>query len=108
MLRRKQESTFYCFSPPVMAATTFIIETGLAVYALWQGRQFLRTAPARVHQAVRLLMLGCLVFIVSTVAVSLLSPSTVSGILSIMCRFAVLLAVTLAFGVLPATVPKKK
>ena len=82
---------------------------GLLCVGIGLGRYYLRRGlPAPTQRAIRGLMLGYLVFIVPTVLVNLMRPNTVQGIPSIMCGFAVLLAVTLAFVVLPATVSKKR
>lgn len=78
----------------------------VAIFLAWR---FLQTSlPKRTKSAIRALIFGYLVFIVPTVAVNLLSPNTVRGIPSIMCGFAVLLAVTLGFAVLPAVVAKRR
>ena len=52
--------------------------------------------------ALRALALGYLAFIVPTTAVNLINPATLAGIPSIMCGFAVLLAIILAGEVLPS------
>jgi hypothetical protein len=82
---------------------------GLLLLVLGTGWYYFRRTkePAR-RRALGGLLIGYLVFIVPTVAVNLMNPNTVRGIPSIMCGFAVLLAVTLAFTVLPATVQRKK
>ena len=46
-------------------------------------------------------MIGYVLFMVPTTFVNIVDPSTISGIPSIMCGFAVLLAATLAGKVLP-------
>lgn len=51
--------------------------------------------------ALRALALGYLAFIVPTTLVNIVDPSTIAGIPSIMCGFAVLLAIMLAGEVLP-------
>lgn len=53
------------------------------------------------RRALNILGLGYLLFMVPTTAVNLIDPSTIDGIPSIMCGFAVLLAVTLVAGVAP-------
>ena len=52
--------------------------------------------------ALRALALGYLAFIVPTTAANLINPATLAGIPSIMCGFAVLLAIILAGEVLPS------
>jgi hypothetical protein len=53
------------------------------------------------QKALRGLMLGYLAFIVPTTAANVIDPNTISGIPSIMCGFAVILAITLTTVVLP-------
>ena len=60
-----------------------------------------RSKQASQARALRALAVGYLVFIVPTTAVNIVSPSTIAGIPSIMCGFAVLLAIILAGEVLP-------
>lgn len=55
----------------------------------------------RTRRALIWLAVGYLVFITPTVAVALLDPATQAAIPSVMCGFAVLLAITLLLGVLP-------
>jgi hypothetical protein len=82
---------------------------GLLCVAIGAGWHFLkRGLSQQKQQAIRGLMFGYLVFIVPTIFVNLLSPNTMRGIPSIMCGFAVLLAVALGFVVLPATATKKQ
>jgi hypothetical protein len=80
---------------------------GLLLAALLIGWRALKTANKHQKRAIKGLLFAYLVFIVPTIAVSFLSPNTVRGIPSIMCGFAVLMALALAFEVLPATVPRK-
>jgi hypothetical protein len=67
-----------------------------------------KTVDAQQRRGIRGLLTGYLIFIMPVIAVSFLSPNTARGIPSIMCGFAVLLAIALAFEVLPATVAKRK
>lgn len=53
------------------------------------------------REALRSMAVGYLVFILPTTTVNILSPSTVSGIPSIMCGFAILLTFVIATKVLP-------
>lgn len=53
------------------------------------------------HQALKLLMVGYLVFLVPTFVVNVVAPETIAGIPSIMCGFAVLFALILTFGIVP-------
>lgn len=60
-----------------------------------------KTNDKREALALRLLTVGYLVFIIPTIAVAIIEPSADDSIPSIMCGFAVLLAITLIFGVIP-------
>lgn len=55
------------------------------------------------QKALRAMAAGYLVFILPTTTVNLIDPSTIKGIPSIMCGFAVLLAVIISVKVLPRT-----
>jgi hypothetical protein len=81
---------------------------GLLVAALVTGWYYLRQPIARrVRRAVTGLVLGYTIFIIPATTVNLLDVGTVAGIPSIMCGFAVLLALCLAFIVLPVTATKR-
>lgn len=67
---------------------------GVVLTALWSRDNKRATA-------LRTMCLGYLLFMVPTVTVNMLQPSTTAGIPSIMCGFAVLLAVVLVILVLP-------
>lgn len=61
----------------------------------------------RATQALRAMTLGYLAFIVPTTVINLIDPSTISGIPSIMCGFAVILAFFLVGKVAPESIAKK-
>lgn len=64
-------------------------------------------AKTNIESALKGLAIGYLAFLVPTTTVNLLDPGTLSGIPSIMCGFAVLLALTLVLWVLPKATAKK-
>lgn len=68
------------------------------VYAFTRAKAGLAKHKAR---ALKTLAIGYLAFILPTTLVNIIDPSTIAGIPSIMCGFAVILAVVLAGGVLP-------
>lgn len=68
------------------------------VYAFGRASAGLAKQKAR---ALRALAIGYMAFIVPTTMVNIVDPSTISGIPSIMCGFAVILAIILAGDVLP-------
>jgi hypothetical protein len=60
-----------------------------------------RQAKPNQARALKSLMIGYIMFVLPTTAVNIVDPSTIAGIPSIMCGFAVLLAVILAGEVIP-------
>ncbi|HEU5122318.1 MAG TPA: histidine kinase N-terminal 7TM domain-containing protein [Candidatus Saccharimonadales bacterium] len=74
-----------------------ILFTSVA-YALYNARHSKKKSIAHALYA---LTLGYLAFIIPTTTVNLIDPSTVAGIPSIMCGFAVILAVILTGRVIP-------
>jgi hypothetical protein len=68
------------------------------VYAFTRAKAGLAKNKAR---ALKSLAVGYLAFILPVTIVNIIDPSTISGIPSIMCGFAVILAVILAGEVLP-------
>lgn len=79
-----------------------------AYYYLWiiVGMAFAYKASqfkTKNKKALHYLAVGYALFIVPTTVVNLVNPDTIAGIPSIMCGFAVLLALCLIFGVAPNT-----
>ncbi len=66
-----------------------------------------KDVPANASRALRALALGYASFIVPTAITNSLNPATLAGIPSIMCGFAVLLAIILAGEVLPSYFAKQ-
>lgn len=71
---------------------------GSVYYALRRAAE----AARGTRRALRWLALGYAAFIVPTTAVNLIDPATIAGIPSIMCGFAVVLALAITFSALPA------
>jgi hypothetical protein len=65
------------------------------------------SATKRIREALTLQTFGYLSFILPTGIVNALHPSTINGIPSIMCGFAVIYALILAFGIAPRVLTKK-
>jgi len=65
----------------------------------WQVSRHIKSKSKK--QALIALAIGYLAFIIPTTAANLIDPSTIAGIPSIMCGFAVILAVVLATVVVP-------
>lgn len=80
----------------------------LAIGVFFSWYYGMKAKLANVRRALYALAVGYLVFIIPTTAVNLADPSTVSGIPSIMCGFAVLLAFMLVGKVLPEAAAKTK
>ena len=94
---------------------------GWLLYALYFGYQqisilkkqlskkiFSKAELSKKISAIKWLMLGYLSFIVPTTFVNIVNPATIEGIPSIMCGFAVILAIILVGFVAPRTLELKK
>ncbi len=69
--------------------------------------EFKRNKNKKIRQAIKYTGIGYLVFMIPTTVVNIIDPVTISGIPSIMCGFAILLAVALVFKVMPNSNIKK-
>jgi hypothetical protein len=81
---------------------------GWLITSVWLSWQWAKSAGKKAARALSGLVVGYLAFLLPTTTVNLIEPSTLIGIPSIMCGFAVLLAITLVFWVLPAAGTKRK
>jgi hypothetical protein len=79
----------------------------LAVTLLLGWRFMKQVEHAKQRRAIGGLMAGYAIFIIPAVAADLLSPGVIHGMPSIMCGFAVILALILVFVVLPNGAQKK-
>lgn len=78
------------------------------IAALGLGWYFIRhTANNKTKKSLKALMFGYAIFLIPTTSIGFLSPETLSGIPSIMCGFAVLLALAVSFIVLPLSARRK-
>ncbi len=68
------------------------------VYCMYMARQ---AKKSNIAASLRALAIGYIAFIAPTTLVNIIDPATIAGIPSIMCGFAVMLAVMLAGEVLP-------
>jgi hypothetical protein len=104
----------WAFNGPACAGNYIIfdlaspIEYGYVVYyylwlfiGMWLCVSFARRAKRPVRAALLWLLVGYMIFVVPTAVVNTLNPVTMEGIPSIMCGFAVTLAVVLVFKILP-------
>lgn len=74
---------------------------GLLLAAIGYALNLAKVAKPAVKKSLRTLVIGYALFMVPTTVVNLIDPSTLAGIPSIMCGFAVILAIVLAFAVMP-------
>lgn len=82
---------------------------GLLLLGIWLALYYGRKARQRAARyAQHALIIGYLAFLTPTTTVNLLNPSTISGIPSVMCGFAVLLALVIVGYVLPADSASRK
>ncbi len=82
---------------------------GFLIMTLLLGWRYThRTKDQKVRRALEGVMLGYTIFIIPATTVNLVDPVTIVGIPSIMCGFAVLLALALAFIALPAVGKRRK
>ena len=80
----------------------FLYYYGLLLITVWYSLNQAKQVKARnVKTALVSLALGYLAFIMPTTAVNIVDPSTIAGIPSIMCGFAVILAIILTGFVVP-------
>jgi len=80
---------------------------GFLLAGLALAASYMKKAKKDQYQALTWMMLGYLMFLIPTGIVNMLDPKTIYGVPSIMCGFAVLYALTLAFAVLPRVVKRK-
>lgn len=66
------------------------------------------SSSQRAREALILQVLGYLSFLLPTGVVNAINPQTIYGIPSVMCGFAIIYAITLAFGIVPITQKKAK
>ena len=74
---------------------------GLLVAGICYAFMLSKQVAPHIQKALHTLMAGYALFMVPTTLVNIVDPSTTAGIPSIMCGFAVLLAIVLAGAVLP-------
>ena len=78
----------------------------IGIYSAWNLSKQVKSKKTRL--SLKWLAAGYLVFLVPTTAVNLIRPETTNGIPSIMCGFAVLLALILLFKVAPIALQEKE
>lgn len=91
----------FTIAPSALIPYTVYYYGWLAITTTYAMLMSLRLKTKHASQALIWLALGYLAFVVPTTAANLIDPSTRAGIPSIMCGFAVLLALILTFKTLP-------
>lgn len=81
---------------------------GWLFYGVYLCQQLSKTAKPRIKQALTYQAYGYISFILPTGIVNLINPSTISGIPSIMCGFAVIYALLLAIGITPLVLKERR
>ena len=74
---------------------------GLLLLAIGISLQFGLTAAPKIRRVLHAFIAGYVLFMLPTTVANTLNPATIAGIPSIMCGFAVLLALVVAFWVMP-------
>lgn len=74
---------------------------GLLLFAIGLSLQLAGDAQTRTKRALMAFTAGYVLFMTPTTLVNTIDPSTIAGVPSIMCGFAVLLALVLAFWIMP-------
>lgn len=80
----------------------------IAVSLFVAARYINKKGSLKSHEALRWFITGILAFIIPTFATNVLRPETREAIPSIMCGFAVVFALILAFRVVPQVAPEKQ
>jgi hypothetical protein len=91
----------FTIAPGALVPYTLYYYGWLAITTVYSFVMSLQLKERLTAHALRWLAVGYLAFIIPTTAVNLIDPTTRAGIPSIMCGFAVLLALILSFRVLP-------
>lgn len=87
--------------PNLVTSWLSIFYYSLLALAFVLALYWARLAAKRQKDALHLFTIGYVLFLLPTFTIAQLRPETIHGLPSIMCGFAVLLAITLVFGVLP-------
>lgn len=79
----------------------------LAVSTIYSWQQAMKAKSVGVKRSLQFLAIGYLAFIIPTIAAAIINPTAAAGIPSIMCGFAVILALVLTFFVVPRFYTRK-
>jgi len=94
---------------PSLGGIYFGYYYGWLIIGVCQALLFAATAPIATRKALLYQVFGYLAFLLPTGIVNAINPQTIAGIPSVMCGFAVIYAIVLAFGIMPlATKVTKK
>lgn len=86
---------------PDLGGLYFVYYYVWLIVGIVMGLIFSVDASPRIRKALVFQVLGYLSFLIPTGIVNAIHPETINGIPSIMCGFAVIYALTLAFGIVP-------
>ncbi|MEI8187598.1 MAG: hypothetical protein WCG30_01490 [Candidatus Saccharibacteria bacterium] len=86
----------------------FIYYYAFLFFGIGISLYYSHTSDQKIRRALLLQVFGYLSFLLPTGIVNTIHPSTINGIPSIMCGFAVTYAVILVFGITPAVTSKSK
>jgi hypothetical protein len=93
---------------PNLGGMYFVYYYAWLVVGIIMSMYFSIDASPRIRKALVFQALGHLSFLIPTGIVNAIHPETINGIPSIMCGFAVIYALTLAFGIVPIVLAERK
>lgn len=91
----------FTIAPGALSLYTLYYYGWLAVSTIYSWQQSNITSNPSIKSSLRFLAIGYLAFIVPTIAATIVNPTAAAGIPSIMCGFAVILALMVTFFVVP-------
>ena len=93
---------------PGVGGLYFAYYYGWLIFGIVASLYISATATIRIRKALLLQAVGYLSFLLPTGIVNAIHPETIQGIPSIMCGFAIIYALTLAFGIMPLALQQRK
>lgn len=91
---------------PILDGPYFVYYFGWLLAGIYMCAYFAKTARLHIRQALLFQILGYLVFLLPAIIANTVKPETIAGRPSVMCGFAVLYALIIAFGILPEAYAK--
>lgn len=90
-----------------LGGTYFAYYYGLLILGICMSLYFCINATTTVRKALVYQVFGYLSFLIPTGIVNAINPQSIAGIPSVMCGFAVIYAIVLAFGIVPLMLQKR-